>query len=80
MRAEEAYQWLIGVSVRSDHDAFDIHVVASVFALAIEESDCAGVQVTDGVGLARPALMELTGAMFPEAETFFETCRNGPRD
>ena len=45
MRAEEAYQWLIGASVRSDHDAFDIHVVASVFALAIEESnraECTG--------------------------------------
>ncbi len=77
MRAEEAYQWLIGASVRSDHDAFDIHVVASVFALAIEESNCAGVRVTDGIGLTRPALMELTGAMFPEAETFFERAGTG---
>lgn len=72
MRAEEAYQWLIGTSVRSDHDAFDIHVVASVFALAIEESDRAGVTVADGAGLARPVLMELTRAMFPGTEAFFK--------
>ena len=72
MRAEEAYQWLIGASVRTDHDAFDIHVVASVFALAIEESDDDGIAVADGVGLAQPVLMELTRAMFPGTEAFFE--------
>ena len=74
MRAEEAYQWLIGASVRSDHDAFDIHVVASVFALAIERvRDRAGVTVADGVGLARPVLMELTRAMFPGRGSLFHT-------
>ncbi|WGJ13174.1 nitrogen fixation protein NifQ [Methylocapsa sp. D3K7] len=72
MRAEEAYQWLIGASVRTDHDAFDIHVVASVIALAIEESDEDRIAVAGGVGLAGPVLMELTSAMFPGTEAFFE--------
>jgi nitrogen fixation protein NifQ len=52
MRAEEAYRWLTGTSARSVHDAFDIHVVASIFALAMEEADNADVGVADGVGLA----------------------------
>jgi nitrogen fixation protein NifQ len=71
MRAEEAYRWLIGTSTRSVHDVFDIHVVASIFALAIEEADNADVGVADGVGLAGPALIELIGAMFPGTEAFF---------
>ena len=37
MGADEAYQWLIGSSARSAHDSFDIHVVASVLALAMTE-------------------------------------------
>jgi nitrogen fixation protein NifQ len=72
MSAEEAYRWLIGTSVCSVHDAFDIHVVASVLALAMEEAESTGVELAHGIGLQGLALLELTGAMFPGAKTFFE--------
>jgi nitrogen fixation protein NifQ len=72
MRADEAYQWLIGCSARSAHDSFDIHVVASVLALAMTEVEGGHSDVAEAVGLAKPALMDLIGAMFPDAVAVFE--------
>ena len=72
MRADDAYQWLIGSSARSGHDSFDIHIVASVLALAMTEAEGGHGEVTEGVGLAKPALMELIGAMFPDTMSVFD--------
>lgn len=67
MNAEEAYQWLIGASATSPCDAFDIHAVAAILALAIAEARAGDRSIADGVGLERPALMELSTEMFPGA-------------
>jgi nitrogen fixation protein NifQ len=72
MSADEAYQWLIKSSARLAYDEFDIHVVASVLALAISEADGGDCPVADGVGLGGSALTALIGAMFPGAKAFFE--------
>lgn len=64
--AEEAYQWLIAASEPSVCDAFDIHVVAAIFALAMTEAEESDErQLADGVGLDGAALAELIAEMFP---------------
>jgi nitrogen fixation protein NifQ len=73
MSAEEAYQWLIGASTQSLYDAFDVHVVASILALAMNEAKSGNCGLIDGAGLEAPALHELAGAMFPDALAFFES-------
>ncbi|HET6378895.1 MAG TPA: nitrogen fixation protein NifQ [Methylocella sp.] len=67
MKAEEAYLWLAGASARCIYDDFDIHAIASVLALAIEEADQTGFPLTEGVGLDPAALSDLARAMFPAA-------------
>ena len=71
MGADEAYQWLIGSSARSAHDSFDIHVVASVLALAMTEAYGSAREMSERMGLDKPALMELIGAMFPDLMSAF---------
>jgi nitrogen fixation protein NifQ len=71
MRADEAYQWLIGSAAHSAHDSFDIHVVASVLALTMAEAKGGHGGMSEGMGLEKPALMELIGAMFPDTMTAF---------
>ena len=70
MTAEEAYDWLIGASQPSVCDAFDIHVVAAIFALAMAEAAEAEAkgdtrQIADGVGLDGGQMAELIADMFP---------------
>lgn len=72
MSADEAYRWLIGSSARSAHDSFDIHVVASVLALAMSEAEGGHCGLVEGVGLEKLALMELIGAMFPGTGAAFQ--------
>jgi nitrogen fixation protein NifQ len=67
MNAEEAYDWLVGASEASHHDVFDVHVVAAILALAIVEAGDRGSSIAEGVGLERPAFLELTAEMFPGA-------------
>lgn len=67
MNAEEAYEWLIGASAASPSDAFDIHVIAAILALAIAEAEAGRRGIAEGVGLSRSTLMELVAEMFPGA-------------
>lgn len=67
MKAEEAYLWLVGASAKSIYDDFDIHAIASVLALAIEEAEQTGSPLTEGIGLDTVALSDLAGALFPAA-------------
>jgi nitrogen fixation protein NifQ len=66
MKANDAYQWLIASSAASTHDRFDIHAVASIFALALDEVGD-DRSLVEGVGLDRPAVMRVTKEMFPGA-------------
>ena len=79
MSAEEAYQWLIGVSAHSAYEAFDLHTVASILALAINEADGGERRIADGIGLEGPALSDLISGMFPDATAFFENARGEGR-
>ena len=72
MSPDESYRWLVGSAAGSPHDEFDIHVVASIFALAMSEAEEGTGNLCEGVGLAGSALTALTGAMFPGATSFFE--------
>jgi nitrogen fixation protein NifQ len=67
MSAEETYDWLAASSARGSYDAFDIHVVASALAMAIDESRNSETLLTEGLGLERPALARLIAEMFPAA-------------
>lgn len=66
MNADEAYHWLIASSAASTHDSFDIHSVASIFALALGETT-EDRSLEDGVGLERGAIMHVASEMFPGA-------------
>jgi nitrogen fixation protein NifQ len=65
MNAEEAYRWLIAASAPSLCDAFDVHVVAAIFALAMAEADAGDRRLADGIGVDGAALSELIAEMFP---------------
>jgi len=78
VRADDTYQWLIGSSARSAHDSFDIHVVASVLALAMTEANGSAREMSERMGLDKPALMELIGAMFPDLMSAFAGVLDDP--
>ncbi|SIO43218.1 nitrogen fixation protein NifQ [Rhodovulum sp. ES.010] len=63
MTGNEAYRWLIG-GAAPRADPFDLHVVASILALAIAESGRGGT-VPAQAGLDRAALLTLGGELFP---------------
>jgi len=66
MTGDEAYRWLIDASASSTCDAFDIHVAASILALALSEmEEGSGRGLGDGSGLTEPELRSLAGRMFP---------------
>jgi nitrogen fixation protein NifQ len=67
VRAHEAYAWLIAASEPSACARFDIHVVAAVLALAIEDAGDQGVSIGEGAGLGRQALTQIAHEMFPAA-------------
>ncbi len=67
MSAEEAYRWLTGASITSAYDPFDIHIVAAILAVAISEARDGERGILDGIGLGRPAFLQLAGDMFPSA-------------
>ncbi|QBR71958.1 hydrogenase [Beijerinckiaceae bacterium] len=72
MDADEAYRWLIGCSAHSAHDSFDLHIVASVFALAMSEAEQSHGDLIAGVGLEKKALLDLVRAMFPGTLAAFQ--------
>ena len=67
MKAEEAYDWLIAASGPSLCDAFDVHVVAAIFALAFAEADSGERTIAFGVGLDGGEIAEVVAEMFPGA-------------
>ena len=81
MTADEAYRWLIeaaapaGCDVSSCSEAvgqaklFDIHIVASILALAISEAAGGGPALGEGTGLGRGELAVLAPEMFPAASS-----------
>lgn len=77
MDADETYQWLIGLARGSAQDSFDIHIVASVLALALLETNGDKAALIQNIGLEKSALLELIGAMFPGAIDAFENVRDG---
>jgi nitrogen fixation protein NifQ len=72
VRADEAYAWLISASRPSACDRFDIHVVAAVLALAIEEAAERAVSIGEGSGLEREALLHIAHEMFPDAAAYLK--------
>jgi nitrogen fixation protein NifQ len=74
MRAQEAYDWLTAAAKPSACAPFDIHVAASVLALAIEEAAVrGGGSIAEGCGLGAEALAPLARAMFPLAAAELES-------
>lgn len=71
MNMDQAYQWLVESSEHSQCDAFDIHVAASILALALTEAKENGRSVCDGVGLDGAVLQALIARMFPGAAAAF---------
>ena len=62
-----AYVWLMNGARTECCDRFDAHVLASVFALAIAETNTAGVSLSQNTGLTAPALGDILRAVFPHA-------------
>ncbi len=69
MTGDEAYNWLICAGGASDCDPFDIHVAASVLALALSEAPSTGASsnnpVGEGTGLSEAEYSMLADRMFP---------------
>ena len=70
MTSAEAYHWLTSGAGRSICQQFDVHVVACVFSLAIEEAR-QGSTLCDALGLTPAELSELTDEYFPHAATLY---------
>lgn len=73
MSAEGTYQWLIGCSAGSLHEPFDIHIFASVFALALSEAEEGTCELHEAVGIEPLALSELVGSIFPRIKGSLES-------
>ena len=71
MTAEDVYRRLIGGQRTQSFDAFDLHVVASILALAVCEAHAEGKPVYEAVGLDGPALSRLLRRMFSHAAALF---------
>ncbi|MEI2384387.1 nitrogen fixation protein NifQ [Breoghania sp. JC706] len=68
MNADDAYAWLTGASLGASADAFDVHVAASILAMAFMEADPArGISLADGAGLTGEEIVALAQALFPAA-------------
>jgi nitrogen fixation protein NifQ len=67
MRAQEAYDWLVTASAPSSCAPFDVHVAASILALAIEEAAARGASICEGAGLDAATLARIAQALFPLA-------------
>lgn len=66
MNGAEAYRWLTSGSDRAICQQFDLHIVASVFSLAIDEAQ-QGRGLCDALGLVPAEIRELTDELFPHA-------------
>ncbi|MFG1379078.1 nitrogen fixation protein NifQ [Xanthobacter autotrophicus] len=67
MAAEDVYDWLIASSISSAGDPFDVHVAASIAAIAFSEAEGDGCACLEALGLDKAAFLDLAGILFPGA-------------
>ena len=68
MTAEDVYRWLSGGQGAQSFDAFDVHVVASILALAVCEAHAEGKPVQETAGFDGSTLLL---GIFPHAASLF---------
>ena len=67
LAATDIYRWLMQPGERNACDAFDAHVVACVFALALEATQ-QGIELTESTGLTSDEMLSWFVPLFPHAE------------
>lgn len=78
LQAKDIYRWLIGGGeAPSPCEQFDAHVVASSFALAIDDAQ-RSVPLTHSLGLSGKLLEELAASVFPHAQPLVTQLSEGP--
>jgi nitrogen fixation protein NifQ len=68
MTPDRAYRWLMNAARRSACDGFDLHVCASILALAITQAEEEGVSLAATSGLDAATLAAFVAEIFPGAE------------
>lgn len=71
LEAIATYRWLVEAAGPSGCDEFDIHVVASIMAMAIAEAGGVKRVICDNIGLEGRALTEISQKLFPGATDEF---------
>src|SRR5208337_2932031 len=66
MTPDRAYRWLMSASRRSEGDGFDLHVCASILAVAIAQADEEGLSLAATSGLDASTLRAFASGLFPE--------------
>jgi nitrogen fixation protein NifQ len=66
------YDWLMDGAEVTFCDRFDAHVLASVLALAIAETETAGLLLSESTGLTVAAFTDVMRAVFPHALALLE--------
>ncbi len=67
MQAGVAYEWLMDRAESTLCDHFDAHVLASVYSLAIAETQTSGISLSEGTGARTNGLRRMIGDVFPQA-------------
>ncbi len=67
MTADRAYRWLMTASRRQAGDGFDLHVCASVLAVAIAQAEEDGASLAATSGLDAASLGAFVAELFPDA-------------
>jgi len=78
MTGDDAYEWLTDGASSLGWDPFDIHVVASILALAMAETGEAG-NLTETTGLSETELRSLVSTLFPGCAGRLTALAKGPR-
>ncbi len=66
MTADRAYRWLMTASRRQADDGFDLHICASILAVAIAQADEEGSSLAATSGLDAAALGAFAAEWFPD--------------
>ncbi|MCI4677110.1 nitrogen fixation protein NifQ [Rhodoblastus acidophilus] len=67
MNADRAYRWLMEAGDASTSERFDLHVVASILAVAIAQADEEGAPLARTSGLDCATLSQVAHELFPAA-------------
>jgi nitrogen fixation protein NifQ len=67
MQAGAAYEWLMDRAAGTVCDRFDAHVLASVYSLAIAETQTSGISLSEGTGARTNGLRAMIRDVFPPA-------------